>query len=76
MVKLSQIKVGSLVHYQPDHHNDSEWENGIVKEIRRDCINCVWVVYNCASDWDRYQEYTSAKTRLEDLKLGWKILER
>jgi len=67
------IKVGDKVHYQPTHYLKGDiWENGIVKEIRDDVIDSVWVVYNCASNWDRYADYTSAKTNLRDLKLGWR----
>jgi len=59
-------------HYQPAHHKNEKWENGIVKEIREDVLDDVWVIYNCAGNWDRYTDYTSAKTDLRDLKLGWR----
>ena len=69
---IAQLKVGDRVHYQPTHYAQSEWENGIIKEIRAERLDGVWVVYNCAGNWDRYQEYTGALTNLRDLKLGWK----
>lgn len=65
------IRVGDKVHYQPDHFSDDEFENGIVKEISS--INShVRVVYHCGGDWENYHEYTSALTRVSDLKEGWR----
>jgi len=72
MIDITQLHVGDEVHYQPEHYGDKKWENGLVKEIREDVIDSVWVVYNCAGNWHRYTDYTSAKTNLRDLKLGWK----
>lgn len=72
MIKeTSELQVGDKVHYQPEHYGDDEWENGIVKEIRNGKTDGVWVVYNCAGNWDNYTDYTSALTNLRDLKLGW-----
>lgn len=71
MITLDQIERGSKVHYKPAHYADDQFENGIVKEIRPGVDHAVWVVYNCAGNWDRYFDYTSAKTRLEDLFFGW-----
>ena len=78
MLKLSDLKVGDKVHYQPQHYDGEQFENGIIKEIpgfaadsRHDFYKCVRVVYNCAGDWDNYANYTSALTNLRDLKLGW-----
>jgi len=70
---IASLRVGQAVHYQPEHYSDSEWENGIIKEIRENKLDGVWVVYNCNGEWDRYAEYTSALTNLRDLKLGWKF---
>lgn len=72
MINITKLRIGDKVHYQPPHYGDSKWENGIVKEIRPDVKNGVWVVYNCNGEWHRYEEYTSAKTNLSDLKLGWR----
>lgn len=76
---INEIKVGDKVHYKPKHYESNEWENGIVKEIRVDysepyqpCLDSVWVVYNCGGNWSDYKNYTSAKTNLRDLHLGWK----
>ncbi len=67
----SDLKVGDEVRYQPAHYSEDEWENGLVKEIPEHTTESVRVVYNCAGNWHRYKEYTSALTNLRDLKLGW-----
>ena len=67
-MKTSNLHVGQKVHYLLD----DKWENGIVKEIRPTNTEGVWVVYNCADNWDRYQDYTGALTNLRDLKEGWR----
>jgi hypothetical protein len=72
MRDIKQLHVGSKVRYQPAHYKERRWENGIVKEILKEITTSVWVVYNCADNWDRYTEYASAETRLEDLRLDWK----
>ena len=69
---IKKLEVGNKVHYQPAHYNITEWENGIVKEIRDYIPDAVWVVYKCAGNWDRYMDYTSAKTNLRDLNFGWR----
>ena len=72
MIDITKIKVGDKVHYQPSHYSENKFENGLVKEIptfRKDAIR---VVYNCDGNWHRFKEYTSAMTRIEDLKLGWR----
>lgn len=72
ILDITKLRVGNKVCYQPDHYNKDEWENGIIKEIRKEETDGVWVVYNCAGDWINYMNYTSARTNLRDLKLGWK----
>lgn len=78
MLKLSDLKVGSKVCYQPEHYGSDRFENGIIKEIpgfaadaNHSHYNSVRVVYNCAGNWNDYANYTSALTNLRDLKLGW-----
>ena len=78
-IDIAQLRVGQKVHYQPEHYNDDEWENGIIKEIPEGatnpeslCFDSIRVVYHCNGHWDRYDEYTSALTNLRDLKLGWR----
>jgi hypothetical protein len=64
-------KVGDKVCYRPNHYIERDlFENGIVKEICED--GDIRVVYNCGGDWENYTNYTSAKTRLEDLEPGWR----
>ncbi len=70
---MNKPKVGDKVHYQPKHfEGDDSFENGIVKETRENVDDAVWVVYNCAGEWDNYRNYTAAKTNLWDLKEGWR----
>ena len=68
-LKEINLQIGDKVHYQPEHYGEKKWENGIVKEIRN---GGVWVVYNCAGNWERYWDYTGAKTNMQDLKIGWR----
>lgn len=71
-IDIAKLRIGDKVHYQPNHYDKNEWDNGIVKEIRDEKNNGVWVVYNCANDWAKYMDYTGALTNLRDLRLGWK----
>ncbi len=70
---IANLRVGDKVHYQPSHFDESHWENGIIKEIRQTNLTGVWVVYRCAEEWERYQEYTGALTDLTDLNLNWRF---
>lgn len=74
-IDISKLKIGQKVCYQPAHYEEDEWENGMVKEIPDHTNNSVRVVYNCAGEWDKFMDYTSALTNLSDLKLGWKHSE-
>lgn len=66
-----QLKVGDKVRYQPDYYGE-EFDNGIVKSIPTSILDSVFVVYHCDNEWENYEYYTAALTRLEDLKKGWK----
>ena len=33
MTNLLALKIGSRVHYQPEHYGEDEWKNGLVLEI-------------------------------------------
>lgn len=70
---IAQLRVGQKVHYQPDYYEKDRWENGIIKEIRPEQLDVVFVVYNCDGNWEHYKNYTSARTNLRDLKLGWRF---
>jgi len=72
MIDISKIKIGDKVCYQPSHFSETEWENGMVKEIPGHTNNCIRVVYSCAGEWDNFKNYTSQLTGLEHLTLGWK----
>ena len=72
MIDIAKLRIGDKVCYQPDHYDEGQWENGMIKEIRDSNMVAVFVVYNCAGNWDRFRDYTSALTNLTDLKIGWK----
>jgi len=69
---IAKLRVGQKVCYQPEHYENDQWENGIVKEVPDHTTVAVRVVYNCGGDWEKYQDYTSALTNLHDLHDGWK----
>lgn len=71
MLKQRHLYVGCRVRYQPAHYGVDKWENGMVKEIPTHRDDAVRVVYNCNGKWDRFSEYTSAMTYMEDLRMGW-----
>lgn len=71
VLSTAGLEVGDKVRYQPEHYGDAMWENGIIKEIREGVTDGVWVVYHCSGNWEKYMDYTSAKTSLCDMKLGW-----
>lgn len=60
-----RIKEGDWVHYVPRY---GVKENGRVKSIGEDYA---FVVFKCAGEWDRYEDYTGQRTKLIDIKSGW-----
>ncbi len=70
---IAKLRIGDKVHYHPEHHSKSQWENDMIKEIREDNTSGVWVVYRCDGNWHKFKEYTSALTNLRDLNRGWKF---
>lgn len=62
---MEQIKEGAYVHYV-SHHGIKE--NGRVKSMGQEYA---FVVFNCAGEWDRYQDYTGQRVSLSDLRYGW-----
>lgn len=66
MNKRDDLKFGDKVHYCPDY---GPMENGKVKSVPGD--GYAFVVYNCAGNWDQFEDYTAARTKLSDLKKGW-----
>ena len=59
------MKKGDRVTYVPTVGTP---EHGIVKRMDGDHA---FVVYSCAGEWGQYENYTAARTRLEDLREGW-----
>ena len=59
------FNIGDKVTY----HAFNKHEEGIVKSLSDD--ENVFVVYHCAGEWDRYFDYTAARTRIADLTTGW-----
>lgn len=72
MIDIAKLKVGDKVCYQPAHYGADKYENGLVKEMPDHTNTSIRVVYNCAGNWDKFMDYTSALTQLSDLTLGWK----
>ena len=46
-----------------------ESERGIIKSLSDE--NHVFVVYHCAGEWHRIEDYTAARTNKKDLVMGW-----
>lgn len=73
MIDIATTQVGDKVHYIG--FEGAIPENGIIKEIPIACdgdpVIAVRVVYYCNDDWDKYQNYTSALTRVKQLYKGW-----
>ena len=68
----ADFRVGMQVTYRASHLPlCAPGEKGIVKEIPEHTTDAVRVVYHCGGEWDRYQDFTSALTNIEDLWLGW-----
>ena len=72
MINISQLSVGDKVHYQPEQYGKDRWENGRVKVIQEGNTESVFVVYNCAIDWENFKDYTAALTNKRDLYMGWR----
>jgi len=71
MVDINSLKKRDNVHYMPEHYKENgEFENGVVKSIAPN--GGVFVVYNCNGEWHRFEDFTAANTRPEDLYMGWK----
>ncbi len=64
-VSFLVLKEGDKVHYNPAF---GKQENGIVKAVNTLSAD---VVYCCGGNWEKYKDYTSARTAIKDLELGW-----
>jgi hypothetical protein len=70
MIDLAAARVGDKVHYMPTYMQaQDQWQNGIIKRVEGTAI---WVVYHCAGEWDRFQDYTGERTFAGDLFEGWR----
>ena len=73
MIDISKLKIGDKVHYIPFKGCDeSQYENGMVKEIPDHTNTAVRVVFNCAGEWNNFMNYTSQLTNINQLEMGWK----
>ena len=63
-----ELTPGTKVRYKPKH---GKGQNGIIKSLNDMDDTVVFVVYNCAGEWDNYQNYTGASTKISDLRTGW-----
>ena len=54
--------------------NEYKKEQGLVKSLSDD--KHVFVVYHCDDEWDRYFDYTAARTKISDLVPGWIVEDR
>lgn len=59
---------GDYVVYQTQKDNVYKKEIGRVKGTNYS--GDYFVVYNCADDWDNYEDYTGACTKSEDLRIA------
>lgn len=59
------LKPGTKVTYK----TDGVGKKGIVKGVQND--KYAFVVYHCNNNWSDYENYTAARTRIEDLEMGW-----
>lgn len=59
--------VGVKVHFTSPN---GKKENGIIKSINEDGT-AAFVVYNCDNDWNNYQNYTGAHTKIDNLTEDW-----
>lgn len=62
------LKIGDKVTY---YNHPFAHEKGIVKSLHPTRNDVVFVVYNCAGNWENYKNYTAASTPVENLVLGW-----
>lgn len=60
------FQIGDKVAYVSDN---GKIENGIVKGFALN--GGIFVVYNCAGDWENYKNYTAANTNGADLVHKW-----
>lgn len=63
------ISFGTKVHYID---GAGKIHNGKVKDyVQSKIITEIFVVYDCAGEWQNFQNYTGVRTKIEDLHPGW-----
>ena len=55
---------GQHIWYVPAHGKS---QFGIVKSINKAMKGHAFVVFNCGSEWEHYEDYTGVNTKIEDL---------
>lgn len=68
-IKPGELKPGDYVTYCGPYKTP---QRGRVKALAEHTQDSVFVVYNCAGEWDRFTDYTGQLTALTDLKRGWR----
>lgn len=69
MIDIAELKkedIGKWVLYYSPH---GATQKGRIKSWND---KFVFVVYNCASNWDKFQDYTGCATKPEDLRFTTK----
>ena len=67
---IMSVSPGTKVHYTT---GSGKICNGIIKSwVEAKILTEVFVVYNCGNDWDNYHKYTGVRTKINELKPGWK----
>ncbi len=68
---ITENKIGTKVHYVPfEGCEESKIQNGVIK-AHSEMLGSVFVVYNCAGDWENFKDYTGALTKTSQLRDGW-----
>ena len=66
--KTITFKVGDKVTYVPKY---GDLEHGKIKSLNEFDPTAVFVVFKCNEEWESYQNYTGASTKISDLERGW-----
>ena len=69
--KLTEKDIGRWVIYTDSY--TGEQEKGKIKSFTKKGLGRMFVVYKCAGDWDRYQNYRGIQTGCENLRFKEEI---
>ena len=71
MITHLNLNIGQKVHYTTA---SGKHYNGIIKGfVQNRIITEVFVVYDCAGNWDAYKDYIGVRTNIKELNPGWVI---